>query len=65
MERILTTELAAQAGERVLLRGWLHRMRRLSRVSFLLLRDRAGVAQVVLSGFQPQALGLCVFQRRH
>jgi nondiscriminating aspartyl-tRNA synthetase len=48
MERILTTELAAHAGERVLLRGWLHRQRRLSRVSFLLLRDRAGVAQVVL-----------------
>ena len=56
MERILTTELAAHAGERVLLRGWLHRQRRLSRVSFLLLRDRAGLAQVVLSGGQPQTL---------
>ena len=48
MERILSTELAAHAGERVLLRGWLHRQRRLSQVSFLVLRDRAGVAQVVL-----------------
>ena len=57
MERILTTELTAHAGERVLLRGWLHRQRRLSRVSFLVLRDRAGVAQVVLSGGQPQSLG--------
>jgi nondiscriminating aspartyl-tRNA synthetase len=57
MERILSTELAAHAGERVLLRGWLHRQRRLSRVSFLLLRDRAGLAQVVLSGGQPQTLG--------
>ena len=56
MERILTTELAAHAGERVILRGWLHRQRRLSRVSFLLLRDRAGLAQVVLSGGQPQTL---------
>jgi nondiscriminating aspartyl-tRNA synthetase len=55
MERILTTELAAHAGERVLLRGWLHRQRRLSRVSFLLLRDRAGVAQVVLP--EPADLG--------
>jgi nondiscriminating aspartyl-tRNA synthetase len=48
MERILTTELAAHAGERVLLRGWVHRTRDLSRVSFLLLRDRGGIAQVVL-----------------
>ena len=55
MERILTTELAAHAGERVLLRGWLHRQRRLSRVSFLLLRDRSGVAQVVLP--EPADLG--------
>jgi nondiscriminating aspartyl-tRNA synthetase len=55
MERILTTELAAHAGERVLLRGWLHRQRRLSRVSFLLLRDRAGVAQIVLP--EPADLG--------
>ena len=45
MERILTSELAAYAGERVLLQGWLHRTRRLSRVSFLVLRDRAGLAQ--------------------
>ena len=48
MERILTTELPAHAGERVRLQGWLHRQRRLSRVSFLVLRDRAGLAQVVV-----------------
>jgi nondiscriminating aspartyl-tRNA synthetase len=48
MERILTSELAAHAGERVLLRGWLHRKRELARVSFLVLRDRAGLAQIVV-----------------
>ena len=48
MKRILSTELAAHAGERVLLRGWLHRQRRLSRVSFVVLRDRAGTAQIVI-----------------
>jgi len=42
MERIWTTELAAHAGERVLLKGWLHRLRRLSQVSFLVLRDGKG-----------------------
>jgi nondiscriminating aspartyl-tRNA synthetase len=48
MERILTSELAAHAGEQVVLRGWLQRQRRLSHVSFLVLRDRAGTAQLVL-----------------
>jgi nondiscriminating aspartyl-tRNA synthetase len=48
MERILTTELPAHTGKRVRLQGWLHRKRDLSRVSFLVLRDRAGLAQVVL-----------------
>ena len=48
MERILTSQLAAHPGERVLLQGWLHRKRELSRVGFLVLRDRAGLAQVVL-----------------
>jgi nondiscriminating aspartyl-tRNA synthetase len=48
VERILTTELAAHVGSRVLLKGWLHRERQLARVTFALLRDRAGVAQVVL-----------------
>ena len=48
MERILTSELAAHVGERVLLQGWLHRKRELSRVSFLILRDRAGLAQIVI-----------------
>jgi nondiscriminating aspartyl-tRNA synthetase len=57
MERILTSELASHAGKRVLLQGWLHRRRDLSRVSFLVLRDRAGLAQVVLSGTEPQTLG--------
>jgi nondiscriminating aspartyl-tRNA synthetase len=48
MERIWTTELAARAGERVLLKGWLHRLRRLSNVSFLVLRDGKGTAQIVI-----------------
>jgi nondiscriminating aspartyl-tRNA synthetase len=48
MERIWTTELAAHVGERVLLKGWLLRLRRLSQVSFLVLRDGVGTAQVVI-----------------
>jgi nondiscriminating aspartyl-tRNA synthetase len=48
MQRVLTTELAAHAGEEVVLQGWLHRQRKLANVSFLIVRDRAGLAQVVL-----------------
>src|SRR5205809_530136 len=48
MQRVLTSELRSHVGERVLLAGWLHHQRRLSRVSFALLRDRDGLAQLVL-----------------
>lgn len=47
MERILTTELAQHVGERVRVQGWLHRERRLANVNFALVRDRAGLAQLV------------------
>jgi nondiscriminating aspartyl-tRNA synthetase len=48
MQRIWSVELPAHVGERVALAGWLHRLRRLSGVSFLILRDGAGLVQVVL-----------------
>ena len=48
MERIWSTELATRAGTPVELAGWLHRFRQLSRVSFLILRDGRGLAQVVV-----------------
>jgi nondiscriminating aspartyl-tRNA synthetase len=48
MARIWSTELAEQAGQHVELAGWLHRFRQLSRVSFLILRDGRGLAQVVI-----------------
>jgi nondiscriminating aspartyl-tRNA synthetase len=48
VERTLVDELEAQIGARVRLQGWLHHQRQLSRVTFLLLRDRTGIAQVVV-----------------
>ncbi|HMO56594.1 MAG TPA: aspartate--tRNA(Asn) ligase [Roseiflexaceae bacterium] len=48
MERIWTTQLGSYAGQRVRMAGWLHRLRTLSHVSFLILRDGQGTAQVVL-----------------
>jgi nondiscriminating aspartyl-tRNA synthetase len=50
VERILSSELPAHTGERVLLAGWVHAKRELGSVSFLVLRDCAGLAQVVLDG---------------
>jgi nondiscriminating aspartyl-tRNA synthetase len=48
MERTLASELSAHVGESVRLAGWLHHVRTLSKVSFVLLRDRGGIAQVVV-----------------
>jgi nondiscriminating aspartyl-tRNA synthetase len=46
--RILSTELHTRVGERVRMAGWVHGTRDLGRVAFLVLRDRAGLAQIVL-----------------
>jgi nondiscriminating aspartyl-tRNA synthetase len=48
MLRTLSSELGARAGERLRLQGWLHHRRELSRVTFLVVRDRSGLAQVVV-----------------
>ncbi|MFE2381412.1 aspartate--tRNA(Asn) ligase [Streptomyces misionensis] len=47
-DRILATELSRYAGKDVVLQGWLHRKRALKSVVFLILRDRSGLAQVVV-----------------
>lgn len=48
-ERVLAADLATAAPDsRVRLSGWVHRRRDLSAVTFLVIRDRSGLAQVVL-----------------
>ena len=44
---IRTTEVAGHVGERVMLRGWVHTVRRLGGVIFLVLRDGWGTVQAV------------------
>src|SRR5688500_16905709 len=65
MERALSSELASHVGERVRVAGWLQQRRELSRLTFLVLRDRRGLAQVVvedaatieeLAGLQPETV---------
>jgi nondiscriminating aspartyl-tRNA synthetase len=48
ISRVLSAELPKHIGERVTIAGWLHRRRELKSLTFLVIRDRAGLAQVVL-----------------
>jgi nondiscriminating aspartyl-tRNA synthetase len=49
LRRTLTSVLPRSTpGEQVRLQGWVHRRRELARVTFLVVRDRTGLAQVVL-----------------
>ena len=54
-QRVLARDLPAHAGEQVTVAGWLHRKRQLKSVTFLILRDRTGLAQVVLTADQAAA----------
>ena len=65
MDRTFTVDLARHVGERVRLAGWLHHQRALAHITFVLLRDGSGIAQVVvvddaarerLAGLQPESV---------
>src|SRR2546430_3960596 len=47
MERMRTVEVGEHVGERVRVAGWLHSLRRLGGVNFLVVRDGWGIVQVV------------------
>ncbi|MEV4759219.1 aspartate--tRNA(Asn) ligase [Micromonospora sp. NPDC049559] len=49
MVRVPSTALPGHAGETVTVAGWIHRRRLLKSVAFLILRDAAGLAQVVVT----------------
>ena len=50
ISRVLAADLPRHVGEHVRVAGWLHRRRELKSVTFLIVRDRSGLAQVVLPG---------------
>lgn len=47
MERVLANELKNHEGQRIRVQGWVHNIRSLGEVNFVLLRDRTGVLQAV------------------
>lgn len=53
LERIRTIEAARHIGERVRLAGWLHALRKLGGVNFLIVRDGFGAFQAVLEDVSP------------
>ena len=53
ISRVLAADLHRHVGEQVRLAGWLHRRRELKSVTFLIVRDRSGLAQAVLPASSP------------
>ena len=48
MDRILNSDLKDQVGKQVVISGWLHKKRLLGGLTFINLRDRSGLAQIVI-----------------
>jgi nondiscriminating aspartyl-tRNA synthetase len=49
ISRVLAADLPEHVGGQVRIAGWIHRRRQLKSVTFLVIRDRSGLAQVVLA----------------
>lgn len=49
MKRIMINELSYYMNEKVQIKGWVHRIRKLKSITFIILRDRTGLVQCVAS----------------
>ena len=48
MERVLSADIAGHVGKKVTIKGWLHKKRLLGGLTFINVRDRQGLVQVVV-----------------
>ena len=48
MQRSLSIELPSLIKQQVRIRGWIHTLRSLGKIHFLIVRDRKGLSQVVI-----------------
>jgi nondiscriminating aspartyl-tRNA synthetase len=55
-KRTLTSQLPTKKGERVRVEGWIYAIRKFGAVNFLILRDRTGMAQVIVEPDQLEQL---------
>lgn len=58
MRRVFIKDLLVSGDEKVMLRGWVHKIRDLSNVSFIMLRDKSGIIQLVCTKEQIKGLRL-------
>lgn len=56
--RTLVYELKNKIGETISLQGWLHRVRNLGKIAFVILRDRSGLVQCVVNTKEINIKGL-------
>lgn len=55
-KRILTSQLPSYIGKEVVLFGWVHKIRSLGGINFIILRDKDGIVQVVAETFLKEKL---------
>ncbi|NYB75018.1 aspartate--tRNA(Asn) ligase [Sedimentibacter hydroxybenzoicus DSM 7310] len=58
MKRILISETKKFTGNEVIIKGWLHRIRSMGKIAFLLVRDRSGIIQCVVDTRDIEIKGL-------
>jgi nondiscriminating aspartyl-tRNA synthetase len=61
MQRTLAADVPNHIGEQVRLLGWLHQTRELGKISFVIVRDRSGLAQAVI--LKPEEFDLSKYKR--
>lgn len=56
ISRVLAVDVARHVGDRIKIAGWVHRRRALKSVTFVVVRDRSGVVQVVGAAGVPESV---------
>lgn len=50
MERTLSIDVSKFIGEEITVNGWIHKIRKLGGINFLVIRDRSGLSQAIVEG---------------